>query len=283
MIIVVVIAAGGMVALGVLFALGLALASHAFVVQEDARAVSILEVLPGANCGACGYGGCRAYAQAVVEGEKVTLCTVGGQEVANAIGSIMGVEVGATGKKRAVVHCKGGVSHSAMVCEYDGELDCRAADLTSGGPKACLYGCLGYGSCARACPFDAIAMNAEKLPVIDPDRCTACGICVRTCPRDLISLLDMRYKIYLGCSNRDSGKAVKNVCSVGCITCGLCAKKDPNEAIAIENGLPVLDWEKSEGDFRVAAELCPMDSFVVEAGEATLAAEAEGAAESSAG
>lgn len=252
-----------MVTLGLTFGVCLALASKVFAKHEDERIERVLNALPGVNCGACAYGGCRAYAEAVVNGEKVALCTVGGQEVANAIAAVMGVEVGKTATLRAVVHCQGGTSRCAQRCDYDGIEDCRAAELVSAGPKACVYGCLGFGSCAEACPFDAITMSGDQLPVIAPEKCTACGICVRVCPRDLISLLDARYEAYLGCSSRDSGKAVKSICSVGCITCGLCAKKDPNGAIVIENSLPILDHEKAVGDFSVAAEVCPMNCFVL--------------------
>lgn len=261
------IAIVAMLALGLIFGIGLALASRAFAVNEDERIEHVLEELPGANCGACGYGGCRAYAEAVVEGEEVDLCTAGGPEVCDAVAEIMGVETETRAEKRAVVHCQGGSNNCGWRADYDGEQDCRAADVTSGGPKACTYGCLGFGTCAEACPFDAITMNQQRLPVIDPEKCTACGICVGVCPRDLISLLDKKYTMYLGCSSRDSTKAVKDVCSVGCITCGMCERKDPNEAVVIKNALPVLDYEKAEGDFSVAAEVCPMDSYVVEGKE----------------
>ena len=251
-----------MLVLGLAFGVCLALASKVFAKDEDPRVERILEALPGANCGGCGYGGCRAYAEAVVNGEKVSLCTAGGQECADALAAIMGVEVTATAKVRAVVHCQGGTGRCAQRCDYDGVQDCRAANLVSGGPKACIYGCLGIGSCAEACPFDAITMNQERLPVIDPEKCVACGICTKVCPRGLITLLDINYQTYVACSSRDRGKAVKNICSTGCIACGLCAKKDPNGAVVLEGNLPVLDYEKAGGDFSVAAEVCPMDCFV---------------------
>lgn len=276
---IILIAIVAMLALGLMFGVGLALASRAFTVNEDERLEHILEELPGANCGACGYGGCRAYAEAVVEGEEVNLCTVGGPEAVEIIAEIMGVEADKRAEMRAVVHCQGGTDKCGWRAEYDGEADCRAADITSGGPKACTYGCLGLGSCAEACPFDAITMSEERLPVIDPEKCTACGVCVGVCPRDLISLLEMQYTMYLGCSSRDSTKAVKDACSVGCITCGMCERKDPNEAVVIENALPVLDYEKAGGDFSVAAEVCPMDSYVVEQKEPVPAGAAKSSAE----
>jgi electron transport complex protein RnfB len=200
----------------------------------------------------------------VVAGEKVTLCTPGGADVARVLAELMGVEIGEMVKLRAVVHCQGGTSQCADTFLYVGEQDCRAAQLTAGGPKACTFGCLGFGTCAAACPYGAITMSEERLPVIDPDKCTACGICVRTCPRGIISLLPVHCTTYLGCSSHYRGKSVKDVCSVGCIGCGLCAKKDPNGAIEIVDNLPVLDFEKAGGDFAAAAEVCPTHSYFVE-------------------
>ncbi len=257
-------AIASMTVLGVLFGVGLVLAARAFRVQEDPRIDAVLEALPGLNCGSCGYAGCRSYAEAVVEGEKVSLCTAAGPDVTRMVAELMGVEVVEGARLRAVVHCSGGTSQCGQRFEYVGEHDCRAAHITAGGPKACAYGCLGLGTCAIVCPFGAIAMSEEGLPVIDPEKCTACGICVRVCPRDLISLLPVDWKIYLGCSTGDRGKLVKDICSVGCIACGLCAKKDPHQAIVMEDNLPVLDYEKAEGDFATAAEVCPMNCFVVE-------------------
>ncbi|MFP4026379.1 MAG: RnfABCDGE type electron transport complex subunit B [Candidatus Brocadiia bacterium] len=260
----VVISIIAMVTLGLLFGIGLALASRAFSVDTDDRIDKILQILPGANCGACGYGGCRAYAEAVVEGEDIGLCKAGGQKTTEEIADIMGVETSDIGAMRAVVHCQGGIGVCDRIADYNGPEDCRAAHIASGGPIACPYGCLGFGSCAEACPFDAITMTESRLPDIDPEKCTGCGVCVNVCPRDLISLLPIEYKIYLGCSNRDSGRSVKDICSKGCIACGVCEKKDPNEAIEIVNGLPQLDHEKAEGDFSEAADACPMDCFVIE-------------------
>ncbi len=257
-------AVGSMLVLGVLFGLGLVIAARKFSVEEDPRVGAVEDELPGINCGACGYAGCHAYAEAVVASEDVALCVPGGPEVARTLADLLGVELGAVQKLRAVVHCQGGASRCGDRFDYAGEQDCRAAHITSGGPKACIYGCLGFGSCAAACPYDAIAMNEERLPVIDPDKCTACGICVRTCPRDLISLLPYRYNIYLGCSSHDRGKAVSGICPVGCIACRRCVKEDPHEAIEMVDDLPVLDQAKADGEFARAAEVCPMNCFVVE-------------------
>ncbi len=254
-----------MILLGLMFGAGLALASRVFQVQTDERTEQILEALPGTNCGACGYGGCMAYAQAVVNNaEKTNLCVPGGAETASQVAVIMGVEVQDAGlKKRAIVHCRGSVENCDLRCDYSGFENCKAAHLLSGGPKSCLYGCLGYGSCSDACPFDAITME-DGLPVIDPEKCTACGICVKTCPRNLISLLDMQYSTYLGCSTRDSGKSVKQTCKKGCISCGACAKKTPEDTIEMQDNLPIIHYENVEDDISYVAEICPMDCFVVQ-------------------
>jgi Na+-translocating ferredoxin:NAD+ oxidoreductase RNF subunit RnfB len=270
----VVLAVASMVFLGVVFGIGLSMAARKFAVHEDERLQRALSVLPGVNCGGCGFAGCHSYAEAVVQGEKVSLCTVGGPDVARALAEMMGVEVGEMVRLRAVVHCKGGTDKCSDRFIYVGEDDCRAAHLASGGPKACAYGCLGLSSCAKACPFGAITMSQTRLPVVDADKCIACGICVRTCPRDLISLLAVDYKVYLGCSSHDRGKDVKDICSTGCISCGLCVKNDPFQATQLVNNLPVLDFEKAGGDFRKGAEVCPTNAFVVEEGVLAAAAPA---------
>lgn len=253
-----------MLVLGVLFALGLVAAARTFHVVEDPRIQPAIAALPGINCGNCGYAGCRSYAEAVVGGEEVTLCTAGGPEVARMLAELMGVEIEDQVRLRAVLHCRGGTDKCADTFQYVGEQDCRAAHITAGGPKACIYGCLGFGTCAEACSYGAITMSEDRLPVIDPDKCIACGLCVRTCPRHLISLIPAHCKVYLGCSSHYRGKSVKAVCPVGCIGCGLCAKKDPNGAIEMVENLPVLDFEKAGGDFHTAAEVCPTHSYVVE-------------------
>ncbi len=261
-------AALAMIVLGLMFGAGLALASRVLTVQTDECMERVQEALPGTNCGACGYGGCVAYAKAVAhQGEKANLCIPGGEAAAGAVARIMGVECAdAEASKRAVVHCRGNESNSGTRCDYRGFEDCRAAALISGGPKSCTYGCLGYGSCAQACPFGAITMDSG-LALVDDEKCTGCGICVGVCPRGLISLLDARYDAYVACSSRDSGKAVKNVCEAGCIACGACAKKDPSGAVTMEGGLPVLDYEKAGGDFSVVSQACPTKCVVTGSSE----------------
>ncbi len=259
-------AVGSMLVLGTVFGLGLVFAARALGGQEDPLVEEIFHELPGINCGACGYQGCRQYAEAVAEGEDVDLCVPGGPDCSRALAEIMGVEAAESVPMKAVVHCQGGSDNcGSNRFEYVGARDCRAAHITAGGPKDCVYGCLGFGSCATECPCDAIRMDEERrLPVIDPQACTGCGVCVRACPRDLISLVPKAYHIHLGCSNKDRGRGVKDICAVGCIACNLCVKKDPNEAITMVNNLPVLDYEKADGDFSVAMQVCPMNCYYAE-------------------
>jgi len=254
----------GLGALGLLFGLILALASKKIAVEIDPRVEKILEILPGANCGACGFAGCSAYAEAIVAGKApITECTPGGTEVVEKIATIMGVEAVTVEPKVAVVQCKGGRKEAKQKYIYQGIEDCNAAAILAGGPKACIYGCLGLRSCVRACPFEAIIMNDNGLPVILEDRCTGCGICVDVCPRGIIKLIPRSQKVYLGCISRDKGKKVKEVCSVGCIGCSLCAspKITPSGKVHMEDNLPVLppDWD----DYQKAVEKCPSQCFVV--------------------
>jgi Na+-translocating ferredoxin:NAD+ oxidoreductase RNF subunit RnfB len=259
-------AVGSMFVLGLLFGIGLVVASRIFGVKQDPRVELILTELPGINCGSCGYSGCEAYAQAVADGEDVNLCTPGGPDCARALGEIMGVEAGEACKMRAVLHCQGGTDKCGERFQYYGTPDCRAAHVTSGGPKACEWGCLGFGACAEACPFGAITMDENRLPVVNVTKCTACGECVRACPRHLFTLLPVDRHAWLGCSNHAKGGSVKKICDVGCIACTMCVRKDPNDAIEMVNNLPVLHHDDAEYDFTVAAEVCPMDCFVVEKG-----------------
>ncbi len=253
-----------MVALGLLLGAGLVLAARKLRLNEDARVGQALAELPGVNCAACGYAGCQAYAESLSRGEKVTLCAAGGPAVARALAGVMGVEAAPVRRLRAVLHCQGGTDRCGARFAYVGLPDCRAAQIMSGGPKACVYGCLRMGACARACPFGAITMSAVGLPTIDASKCTGCGTCVRTCPRGVLGLLPADRKVYLGCSSHDKGKAVKDVCSAGCVACGLCAKAAPHQAIRMADNLPLLDDSAADDHLRKGADVCPVGCFVVE-------------------
>ncbi|MFW6107081.1 MAG: RnfABCDGE type electron transport complex subunit B [bacterium] len=258
------IAIACLASLGVVFGAGLAVASKKFRVQTDPRIDQVYEELPHIDCGACGYPGCSAYAAAVVkQGAAVDLCVPGGPETAQAVAQVMGVEVSAEKeKRRAVVLCQGGCEEAARDFVYSGVQDCRAAALVHGGPKTCKFGCLGFGTCASVCPFDAITMGDNGLPVISEDRCTACGVCVRACPVRIITILPTRHRVYMACSNPAAkGKAMKQMCSRGCIKCRLCVKVTESGAIEWGEGLPAIDFEQWD-DPDKALEKCPMGCFV---------------------
>ncbi len=248
--------------LGALFGLGLALAGRFFHVDIDPRIEHVAEALPGINCGACGYAGCDGYAEAVVNGEQPNLCVPGGPSTAEAVAHIMGMKLDSEVREvRAIVHCQGGADQCGRRYEYDGIEDCRAAHLLQAGSKDCEYGCLGYGTCAEVCPFSAIAMGTDNIPVIDWDRCTGCGTCVRSCPRALIEVVPATVSHYVACSSQDRGKAVKDACKVGCITCWRCIKASPEGHIEKNNYLPRLTYPEG-ADYSEAMDKCPMNCFV---------------------
>lgn len=228
------------------FGLGLAVTAKKFAVKMDPRIEEVKEVLANAHCGACGYAGCSAYAEAVVTDPDVAvnLCAPGGDKCAEAVARITGKIAEKTEPKIARLYCQGGASKSARRFRYEGVQDCRAAVIAAGGDKSCVYGCLGYGSCERACPFDAITMSDENLPVIDPEKCTACGKCVSTCPKMVLELGPSQSPVVISCHSKDKGPLVRKNCQVGCIACSTCVKTCPFEAITLENYLARIDFDK---------------------------------------
>ena len=248
---------GGM---GVLFGLVLGYASVVFRVEEDERIPLVRYELPGANCGACGYTGCDAYANAVVSGAaKPSLCTVGGSEVTQKVSSIMGIEVEIGERNVAFVKCKGDCEKSSNKYEYFGISDCKLAATLSGGLKSCNYGCLGHGSCFRACEFDAIKM-VDGIATILEEKCVACGKCVSACPKNLIDLVPESADVRIVCNSNDNGKVVKSNCAVGCIGCKLCQKACQFEAVTIENFLAKIDYEKCT-KCNECAKKCPTSAI----------------------
>ncbi len=230
--------------IGLLFSAVISVAYQKLKVEVDPRVEQILEVLPGANCGACGYPGCANYADAIVKGAPINKCSVGGMAVAEIIGEIMGISPEDIVRKVARVHCRGDNEKAVQVGEYFGIPSCAAAHLAGGGGKLCNYGCLGFGDCERACPFGAIKVNSKGVAEVDEAICTGCGLCVQACPRGIISLEPIDKRILVLCASRDPGKISKAVCKVACIGCGLCAKKSP-EGIVVENNLAkVIDASK---------------------------------------
>jgi electron transport complex protein RnfB len=251
--------------LSLVFAVFLALAFKKLAVKVSEKEEKIKNLLPGANCGACGFPGCEAYAHALAEttGEyPPNLCTVGGSETAQQIGEVLGVEVEETEPMVCVLRCKGGKEEAVERYEYRGPGDCRSNYVLLGGNKACLYGCLGGGHCVTVCPFHAIKMGPHHLPIIDPSKCTACGICVKECPRQVLELIPRSQLVYLACKSLDKGKAVKDICKVGCIGCTLCVKVCPYEgAIEMDGSLPIMNYAKCTS-CGICYNKCPTKSFI---------------------
>lgn len=271
--------------LGLLFGAGLAVASKIFAVQKDPRAEQIEAVLPGANCGACGAPGCSGYAEGVVEGKYgVSGCPVGGAAVAQQVAAIMGLEAGDVMPQVAVVCCRGDHENAVNRAQYEGVQDCKAASLIDNGAKGCVYGCLGLGTCVKACLFDALVMQDNGLPRVIEGKCTGCGACVKACPRGIMALIPANQEVYLACVSKDFGKAVKAVCKVGCIGCSMCAKETvtPHEIIVMDGKLPVVRYDKVQDpstDLNNAVAKCPSKTFVVRGRDEQVAEVVEGAQE----
>ncbi len=243
--------------IGLVFGLVLTLADKLFKVETDPRVDQVREVLGGANCGACGYAGCDAFAEAVVRGEaSPNGCPPGGAASAKAIGEIMGLTVDATAERNvARVVCQGTPDVAKERYEYDGYHSCAVAASLAGGPKLCRYACLGLGDCAEHCAFGAIKME-NGIAVIDESLCTGCGACVKACPRDVISLLPESANVVVRCRNADSAKEARAACARACIACKRCVKECEFDAIHVENGFAKIDPEKCTRCGK-CAEVCP--------------------------
>ena len=256
-----VLAIGG---IGAVFGGVLAFASRAFAVEVDPRVEAINEILPGANCGACGYPGCGGFAEGVVAGKApVGGCPVGRKKTADKIAEIMGAEKSGNDsdvKKVAMVKCHGTHEVAKDKFKYDGVKDCVSAMLIDGGQKACKYGCLGLGTCVRECPFDAIVMGDNGIPVIDEELCTSCQRCVVICPKDVIGMVPQGSDVHVLCNSMDKGAQVMKVCKVGCIGCRKCAKVCPTDCITVENMLAEIDNTRCIVCEKCVAE-CPTNAI----------------------
>lgn len=251
--------------MGCVFGLILAVASKVFEVKTDPKLALILDCLPGANCGGCGYPGCGGYASAVVKGiAPVNACAPGGAELAKNIGAIMGVEVEEGAKKVAQVMCTGGGKDKTRY-DYVGLESCLAVSRVSSGPLQCAYGCLGGGDCVDACLFDAIHI-VNGVAEVDLEKCVACGACVTACPRNIIQIIPRNSKKYteLRCSSHDKGPITRKACDNGCIGCKLCVKACPKEgAIEVDNFLAKINYDICIG-CGMCSRACPRQLITVD-------------------
>ncbi|MEJ2695643.1 MAG: Fe-S cluster domain-containing protein [Candidatus Sulfobium sp.] len=228
------------------FGFGLAVAAKKFSVQVDPKVEKVRDVLAGANCGACGFAGCQSYAEAVVAKPEVApnLCTPGKAATAEAVALITGKKAEAKEPEFARIMCQGSWSRAVKRFKYEGVQDCRAAILAGGGDKACRYGCLGYGTCSRVCPFGAITMTDDHLPFVDITKCTGCRKCEAACPTKVIEVLPASMEVLVTCHSKDKGGDTRKNCQVGCIACGICVKICPFDAPSVTNNLSRIDLEK---------------------------------------
>jgi len=254
-----------MIALGAVLAAILAIASKKLFVYEDPRIDAVDEMLPQAQCGACGVPGCRPFAEAIVAGlRSPSGCTVNTPEANQLIADYMGVDVGSQEKVVARLACAGGTHVAYKRAEYQGLKSCQAASLIAGGGKGCNWGCLGLGDCADVCDFDAIYMDEHGLPIVIEDKCTACNDCVAVCPKNLFSLQPASHQLFVACKSLDEGDEAQHECEVACTACGKCVVDAPEGLIEIKNHLAVIDYEKY-ADFtvdRTPIERCPTGAIV---------------------
>ncbi len=255
------IAIGAIGGLTVLLASLLVLANKKLYVYEDPRIDAVEEMLPHANCGACGYPGCRPFAEALVKGEALPgKCTVSTDEGRAHVASFLGVDVGAEEKRVARLACAGGTNVARNHARYDGLMTCAAAAKVSGGGKGCFWGCLGLADCFVSCDFDAIVMNEHALPIVNENACTACGDCVRACPKDLFSLEPISHRLWVNCKSLDAGDEILADCEVACTACGRCAMDAPG-LIAMRHNLPVVDYTKPH-QTQIPIQRCPTGAIV---------------------
>lgn len=244
------------VLIGLLSGLILAIASIVMAVPVNQKAEDIRAMLPGANCGACGFSGCDGYAKAMADGEaKPGLCTVGGADVAKQIASYLGVDAASAEPHKAMVLCFGSNDNTTDKVEYEGIKTCAAAAQVAGSPTSCRFGCIGLGDCANACQYNAISVRNGVAMVIT-ERCVACGMCVKACPKHLISLIPVKKQAVVNCSSQSKGNVTNKVCKVGCIGCMKCEKTCQHDAIHVKNFLASVDPEKCVGCGE-CVDVCP--------------------------
>ena len=239
----------------------LVVANRRLRVDEDPRIDVVEEMLPHANCGACGFPGCRPFAEALVAAQaQPGKCSVGSDADRAAIASYLGVEVGAVTKIVARLACAGGGHVARNRARYDGLSSCRAAAQVAGGGKGCFWGCLGLADCEVVCDFDAIHMDAHGLPVVDEKKCTACGDCVDVCPKDLFTLHPADHRLWVACKSLEAGDEILADCEVACTACARCAVDAPG-LITMKDNLPVVDYKGNHAT-RTPILRCPTGAIV---------------------
>ena len=250
-----------MAVLGLIFGVGLAYALKLFGIEVDPKMFKLLSLLPGSNCGACGRAGCAGFAEALVKGEVMPAgCAVSSEEARKSIAHLLGLDHTEKVRTVATMLCNGG-SRARDKYAYRGIRSCKAATLLFGGYKACSFGCLGLADCALVCPFEAIAIGPDGLPVVDEKKCTACGNCIKACPKGLYVLIPVASAYYVKCSSKDPGGVTAKVCSSGCIGCMKCVKPCPNAAVAVSSNLSRIDPAKCRNAGK-CFENCPTKVIV---------------------
>lgn len=236
--------------LGVVLAAILFMIAKKFKVEEDPRIEQVEAVLPGANCGGCGFPGCHGFADAFVksEGKASMFCPVGGNNIMEAAAAVMGVTIEAKDPQVAVIRCAGSLTNRKRIAKYNGSQSCKLAASLFSGNTGCQFSCLGLGDCERACKFNAIHIDTSTLlPIVDEEKCTACGACVKACPKIVIELRKngiKNRKVFVSCINKEKGGVARKSCTVACIGCGKCAKVCAFDAITVENNLAYIDFNK---------------------------------------
>ncbi|MGP1508846.1 MAG: (Fe-S)-binding protein [Sphaerochaeta sp.] len=244
--------------IGVLLGLGLAVADKKLAVEKDEKLLAIEAIMPGANCGGCGFAGCADYAAAVASGKALPgLCSPGGQALTDKMGQILGIEVAVGQRKVAYIFCNGSCEKTTKVYEYKGLPDCNAAALLFKGDNGCKYGCLHLGSCMAVCESDAIFRKPDGTLEVDSVKCIGCGKCTKVCPNGVIKLIEDRAKFVVACNSHDKGVDVRKVCKAGCIGCKICQNKFPDAGFVVEDNLSKASFTAPEEQAALAMEACP--------------------------
>ena len=248
-------------ALGAIFGLWLGFVQRLFVVNKDPRTEHVFSLLPGSNCGACGHAGCYGLAEALARGDIDTItCPVVHEREREEISKTLGINTSTENKKIATLICGGGIKCRDNF-EYKSIRDCAMAALILNGPKACAFGCIGFGSCVQACMFDAITIDENKLPRIDAEKCTSCGKCTKACPKGVVVMAPADKDYIIACNSKDKGSDVVKACKSGCIACGKCVNICPEHAIKIQENIAVIDYDKCINCAK-CIDVCPTRAII---------------------